>query len=493
MARGIRKSAIPLLAFLVLILFPGCDLDDYCVAKSHPLPGWFQDAKFGVLVHYGPYTVPAWAPLTEPGDFAQPGYFLNNPYAEWYWNSLKIPGSPVSEYHRRTYGEDFSYYRFGPLFETAASAADLEAWADLFAEAGVRYAVITAKHHDGYCLWPTENPNPAHPEWRSTRDLVGDFCQAMRLRGIRAGIYYSASYDWAFRDTPPVTDMVSLLNTILQDPEYVEYVEAQWKELVEKYAPDVLWNDIALPGGFDRWRFWADYYRDHPQGVVNDRWAQNPVELMYNLSIAEGMEEIPPLYHFDFFTPEYRLMRQVRRLKWETCRGVGWSFAYNRLEDEETGHILTGEQVIEMLVDVVSKNGNLLLGIGPRADGTIPETQQAVLREVGAWLKGNGEAIYGTSPWKVAEGTADGGAVRVRFTKRATGGESRLYVILLDRPEVRKVTISGLRLRPGSKVSLLPEGRILRWRQKGEDLVVFFPGDLPPAAAYSLAVNPIPE
>ncbi len=493
MTKAFRKIALPLLVFLVLFLFPGCDLEDYRVVKFHPLPEWFQDAKFGVLVHYGPYTVPGWAPLEEPGDFTQPGYFFTNPYAEWYWNSMKIPGSPVWEYHRLNYGEDFNYFLFGPQFADAASKADLEAWGDLFEAAGVRYAVITAKHHDGYCLWPTDNPNPYHPDWHTQRDLVGDFCRSVRSRGIRAGIYYSASYDWAFRETPPITDMVSLLNTILQDQDYVDYVTAQWNELVDKYGPDVLWNDIALPGGFDRWRFWADYYRENPEGAVNDRWAQNPLELMYNLSISEGCEEIPAFYHFDFFTPEYRPMKDVRKLKWETCRGIGWSFAYNRLEEEETGHLLTGEQAIEMLVDVVSKNGNLLLGIGPRADGTIPEAQQEVLREIGAWLRYNGEAIYGTRAFRVAEGTADGGAIRVRFTAREDEQGGRLYVILLDRPEGRKLTLEGLRLSPGSTIRLVKDGRELRWRRKGDRLMVFLPRDLEPEPAYCLVVTPIPD
>lgn len=492
MSGAFRKAVLPLVAFLILFLFPGCDLDDYRLVKSHPVPEWFRDAKFGVLVHYGPYTVPGWAPLSEPGDFTQMGYFTNNPYAEWYWNTMRIAGSPTWEYHRLNYGEDFSYFAFGPQFESASGGADMEGWAELFEEAGVRYAIITTKHHDGYCLWPTVHPNPAHPEWHSRRDLVEDFCRAMRGHGIRVGLYYSSSYDWAYREMPPITDLFSLLNTILQDPDYVDYCMAQWQELVKTYRPDILWNDIALPGGFDRWKFWADYYRSNPEGVVNDRWSQNPVELAYNLAIAQGVEKIPPLYHFDFFTPEYQVMREARLLKWETCRGIGWSFAYNRLEEEETGHLLTGEELVEILADVVSKNGNLLLGIGPRADGTIPEAQQMALRQLGGWLKVNGQSIYGTRPWREAEGTADGGAVRVRFTARGDEGSGALFAILLDRPSTRKVVISGLRLAKESRIRLLDGNVDLKWRQRGEDIVVILPDRLPQAPAYVLAISPLP-
>ncbi|MBC7230637.1 MAG: alpha-L-fucosidase [Actinobacteria bacterium] len=488
-----RRTSWVLLLFvpaLVLLPLPGCTLDDYVLVNSHQVPEWFQDAKFGVLVHYGPYNVPGWAPLEEPGDFFQPDFFKHHPYAEWYWNSMKIEGSPTQQYHRETYGEGFSYYDFGPLFNDDAREADLEEWADIFQDAGVKYVVLTGKHHDGYCLWPTEHENPLRPGWHCERDVVGDLCAAVRARGMRMGLYYSPGLDWTFTEDRAITGVLDLMSHIPQTPEFTRYVEDHLRELIERYRPDVLWGDIGIPSALDRWALWADYYRVVPDGAINDRWMQNPLEQLYSMSIWDGSDEVPPFVHFDFFTPEYRVMDGIRKLKWETCRGIGWSFAYNRQEEENTGHLLSAEELVESLVDVVSKNGNLLLGIGPRSDGTIPETQLEVLRGMGDWLRVNGDAIYGTRPWVRAEGSADGGAVRVRFTQRGDAGS--LFAVLLDRPAGRKVTLQGLKAGVSTTVRLLGNDRPLSWRQRGSDLVITLPQGMPEAAAYTLELSPIP-
>lgn len=475
---------------LVLLPLPGCTMDDYVLVNSHQTPEWFQDAKFGVLIHYGPYTVPAWAPLEEPGDFFQPDFFKHHPYAEWYWNSMQIEGSPTQQHHLETYGQGFSYYDFGPVFNATAQAADLEAWADTFRDAGVKYVILTSKHHDGYCLWPSECENPLRPGWHCDRDIVGELCEAVRERGMRMGLYYSAGLDWTFTEGSPITSVFDLMPHIPQTPEFTAYVEGHIRELVERYHPDVLWGDIGIPAAMDRWKLWADYYRAVPEGAINDRWMQNPLEQLYSMSIWDGSDEVPPFVHFDFFTPEYRVMEKIRRLKWETCRGIGWSFAYNQQEEAHTDHLLSAGDLIDSLVDVASKNGNLLLGIGPRSDGTIPETQLEVLRGMGEWLRVNGDAVYGTRPWARAEGSADGGAVRVRFTQRE--GEGRLFAILLDRPAGRKVVLHGLEVTAGTKVRLLGSGADLRWRQKGGDLVVALPREMPEEAAYALEITHIP-
>ncbi len=492
----IRKIAkwvlLPVMLTMIALPLHGCTLQDYQLAKSHQAPDWFHDIKFGVLIHWGPYNVPAWAPLVEPGDFFKPGFFKNHPYAEWYWNSMKIDGSPTQQHHIETYGADYSYYNFGPIFDSMVQGVDLEQqWIEVLENAGVKYIVFTTKHHDGYCMWPTDYPNPRKPEWHCSRDVVGDLCQAAREHGMKVGLYYSGGLDWTFTEDKAIVDVFSMLGAIPQSSEFTNYVNNHFRELIQKYNPDILWSDIGIPGALDRWALWADYYRKNPEGVINDRWPQNPLELIYTLANWNGSDDIPFFTHYDFFTPEYRVMEKVRKLKWETCRGFGWSFGYNQQEDIHNEHFMTVDEAVECLVDVVSKNGNLLLGLGPRSDGSIPEKQLEILGGVGQWLSANGQAIYATRPWKTAEGSANGGTVRIRFTQKAD--EEKLFAILLDKPEGTQVKLEGMIAAPGTTVRLLASGEYLEWQQDPDGLTITLPENLGEAAAYALEITPRPQ
>lgn len=492
MKRLLRSSLAFLIALGMLLSFSGCTMQDYRLVKSHELPGWYNDAKFGVMVQSGPSSVPAWAVVegARPGDILAWDYFKNNPYAEWYWNSMKIEGSPTRLYHAETYGADYPYDNFGEAFDDAASGYDLSGWAEIIARSGARYVVLVTKHHDGYCLWPSRYENPHRPGWHTTRDLVGELTAEVRARGMRMGIYYSGGLDWTFTEDRVISHFFNLYDSVPQSDEYVRYSMDQYRELISLYKPDMLWNDIALPAAFDRWALWADYYRQVPEGVVNDRWSQNLLEQAHYLAILSGGEEINPLYHFDFFTPEYQLMAAIRLLKYEVCRGIGYSFGYNRQEEVYADHLLTAEGAVEMLADIVSRNGNLLLSVGPRSDGSFPDACLAVLEGIGAWLSVNGDAIYGTRPWSVAEGTADGGEVRVRFTQSRDG--NALYAILLDRPEGGSVTLEGITAATGTAVRLLGHEGGLTWQAAPSGLVVALPAGLPGAPAYALEITPRP-
>ncbi|MDP9378601.1 MAG: alpha-L-fucosidase [Chloroflexota bacterium] len=459
---------------------------NYESLKSHAVPDWYHDAKLGIFIHWGLYSVPGWAPPTGDLDkvVAEQGWeawFKNNPYSEWYLNSLRFPDSPTRRYHSETYGEDFGYDGFVPMFEEAIQGWDPDEWAALFESIGARYVVLVTKHHDGFTLWPTHQPSPHKESYHTGRNLVGELTASVRKRGMRMGLYYSGGLDWTFNSSV-VRDLPSLYRTIPQEAEYVEYADAHWWELIERYAPSILWNDIGYPAAANLPELFAYYYNSVPEGVINDRFGQQaPTEVP-----SEG-EVIGPTAaaHLDFKTPEYTFYTDIQETKWEVCRGVGHSFGYNRAESPED-HIPI-EELIRLLVDVVSKNGNLLLNIGPMADGSIPDLQRERLEGLGQWLRANGEAIYGTRPWVRAEDvTGDG--IRVRYTRK----DDALYAILLGTPPQRQLAIKGLGASPDLTISLLGAEGKLDWSQDGDRLTVTLPSRLMESPAHALRLTPIP-
>jgi len=460
--------------------------------RRHRVPKWFHDAKLGIFVHWGLYSVPGWAPLT--GDITKviakegwKGMFAKNPYAEWYLNSIRIRDSPSYHHHVKTYGESFSYDDFAPLFNESIRDWNPNDWADLFKRAGARYVVLTTKHHDGFCLWPTQHSNPRKEGYFAKRDIVGELAQAVRARGMRMGLYYSHGLDWTFSDTP-IRDFSDLFATIPQNPEYVEYVNSHWRELIDRYETSILWGDIACPVELNLRELFAYYYNKVSEGVINDRFSQiDPVTLAKWASAEKISPEIlPASIHFDFRTPEYASRDKITEEKWESCRGIGYSFGYNRNEGPED--MLSFNDLIHLLVDIVSKNGNLLLDVGPMADGAIPDLQRTRLLELGRWLNINGEAIYGTRPWVRADGITDEG-IAVRFTQK----RDALYAILLGRPKSRKITLKSLNVEKDTTVHLLGESEALSWRQAGDDLTITIPEDLTESPAYAFRITPKPK
>jgi alpha-L-fucosidase len=473
--------------------------------RQHQVPAWFHNAKLGIFIHWGLYSVPGWAPPT--GELHQAisnlgwsGWFAQNPYAEWYGNTVKIEDSPTRQFHSQVYGDDFPYADFAPLFTQAATKFDPAAWADLFAEVGARYVVLTTKHHDGFLLWPSQHRNPYRPDFCSERDLVGELTDAVRARGMRMGLYYSGGLDWTF-DENPIQDVVDMLTTAPQSAEYVDYVDRHWRELIERYRPAVLWNDICYPAALDLKALFADYYNAVPDGVVNDRSMQldvgwlgrNPVgravlRFVVGLALRSFRAGgLPSGAHADFKTPEYTSLSDVVDYKWEATRGLGYSFGYNQNETAE--HMLSLEELVRLFVDIVSKNGNLLLNVGPMADGTIPDLQRERLLGLGEWLSVNGEAIFGTRPWIKAEGMADDG-VPVRFT---TKGDD-VYAILLDTPlgKDREVSLASFGFRPDTAVSLLGHDAALAATCESGRLTVYLPESMPVSPAYTLKISPAP-
>ncbi len=421
--------------------------------STHPLPEWYQDAKLGIFIHWGLYSVPGWAKGTEMSleeTLEKDGgltWFSNNPYAEWYLNSLKIEGSSTQNNHEATYGENFSYYDFVPEFNEAVSNWDPMEMVKLFADIGAGYVVLTTKHHDGFLLWPSEHENPFKNNYTASRDIVGELTEAVRKQDMRMGFYYSSGLDWTFNDHTIKTFM-DLFTAVPQDEDYVEYIDKHWRELMSRYQPSILWADIGSPNAYDPVPLIADFYNQNPDGLVNNRHKMQVT--------ADGFGS--PI-HYDILTPEYQVLENISEKKWETCRGIGLSFGYNRTED--VSEFLSVEELVESFVDIVSKNGNLLLNVGPKADGTIPEGQRTRLEGLGRWLDVNGEAIFGTRPWVTASAETTTGE-RVRFTSKGKA----LYLILLDTPKSNEVIIENLPLVKAKKMTSLATDEKVKFKLK---------------------------
>jgi alpha-L-fucosidase len=447
-------------------------------AATRPLPSWYDDAKLGIMIHWGVWSVPAWAETTlDPENVADPDhpdYLLapggiekfvgHNPYSEWYENSLAIDGTATQAFHRETYGADFPYTGFQPLFEEESQAWQPEEWARLFAQARARYVVLVTKHHDGYTLWPSAVENAGRPSWNSPRDVVGELATSVRDRCLRIGVYYSGGIDWSFQ-APPLATALDFLQSVPPAPEYARYVDDHWRELIARYRPSILWNDITSPEATDEQALFTDYYAAIPDGVVNDRWSLDPTAIPH-----------------DFRTVEYDVRDEISPDKWETVRGIGKTFGFNRNEPAEDYG--TPEKYLHLLIDVVSKNGNLLLNVGPTADGTIPEPQVVVLRALGAWLDRNGEAIFGTRPWLRFGGTTAEGDP-VRFTQKGDG--RTVYAMVLGTPASRTITLGEFAATP-ARIRLVGSGESLAWERFGGEVRIQL-GALPDEAAHAIAIE----
>ena len=472
---------------------------------ARPMPGWYGDAKLGIFVHWGLYSIPAFAERTD-GDFTT---FMRDltqmrdtrgavPYAEWYLNALRIPGSATAAYHERTFGQGFSYFDLRRRFATAAADVDLDDWASFFADVGARYVVMVTRHLDGYPLWPTRVANPNMPaDYRSERDLVGDLAAAVRGQGMKMGLYYAGGVDWTFTDHP-IRTMIDLMADQALGPDYARYAEAQVRELAETYQPSILWNDMGWPEESDPNAVIAGYYGVVEDGLVNDRWTQakvpggrfarelylDAIGAMLRLMAATG-RSIPtpvPTFHYDIETHEYDAPSSPIAKTWELTRGLGRSFGYNA--QETAADVMTGKDLVHLLVDVVSKGGNLLINVGPDGDGRIPDLQRRPLAELGVWLDGNGEAIFGTRPWSTfATTTGDGEAVQ--FTEK----DGRVYLIVLAETLPDELVVRDLNPVPGSRLRFLGMPAQLEWTQAAADVRIVG-GRRAPTLAHVIAIDP---
>jgi alpha-L-fucosidase len=461
---------------------------------GRPMPGWYTDAKFGIFIHWGVYSVPAFAAAHVKDE---------NPYAEWYWNSLtngrKAPGPTGNgaltwQFHKRVYGPDFPYVDFAPLFR--AELFNPDQWVDVFVRSGAKYVALTSKHHEGFALWRSADANRTWGRpWNSVdigpkRNLLLDLTAAGRRRGLHMGIYYSL-YEW--------------YNPLwLSDRKrYVaEHMFPQFKDVVNQAKPSIIFSDGEWEMDSETWRtpeLLAWLLNESPvrdEVVINDRWGK---ETRHK--------------HGGYYTTEYTAGMLRAGHAWEESRGMGFSYGYNRMETLSDYH--TDRELLLMLIDIVSRGGNLLLDIGPTADGRIPVIMEERLEQIGSWLQKNGEAIYGTKPWLNSRQWGQGtvpqleqkdyrveyeitqlvdeprpgfARVEVFFTAK----QNTLYAILPRRPSV-EITLHDLPASSGARVTLLETGSPLEATARGTGLVIRFPNavsaSLPVRQAYVLKIE----
>lgn len=322
-------------------------------------PEWFSDAKLGIFIHWGVYSVPAYAGIEG--------------YGEWYYRGLMVGDTVRINFQNRAFSDGITYRDFDKLFK--GELWNPNEWAEMFKQSGAKYVLLVTKHHDGYCLWDSK----FQPNWNSVvggpkRNIVSELTDAVRSTGLKMGFYYS------------LTEWTNPKHIWMQDPDdsianYVEtYMIPQFKELVERYKPSVIftdgeWNNKATDFHAEELISW--YYNTvGDEAIVNDRW-------------GAGTEH-------GFRTPEYSSGILQTDRPWAECRGMGRSFAYNRREP--LSNYLTSKELIQHFCKLVAAGGGMTLNVGPTADGKIPLIQQERLKDLGDWLKVNGEAIYETRP-----------------------------------------------------------------------------------------------
>ena len=345
---------------------------DWASLNKRKIPEWFQQDKFGIFIHWGLYAVPSYAPVIPNSGLS---------YAEWYWYRIQADKQKdFTAFHAKNYGADFLYSQFEPLFK--AELFDPAQWADVFKASGARYVVLTSKHHEGYCLW---NSAEADRDWgrpwnavtgTPKRDLLGDLTSAVRAAGLKMGYYYSL-YEW--------------FNPLWQKDKkrfVTEHMLPQLKDLVNTYKPSLIFADGEWDLPDSAWHspeLLAWLFNESPvakEVVVNDRWGSN----------TRGKNT-----GATYTTSEYGGGMNADVI-WEESQGIGHSYGYNR--NEQLNDYKSARELLLLLVDIVARGGNLLLDIGPTADGRIPVIMQQRLTEMGNWLKINGEAIYGTKAYK---------------------------------------------------------------------------------------------
>lgn len=440
---------------------------------SRSIPTWFEDAKFGIFIHWGVYSVPSWRKV-ESGKYAS--------YAEWYYaRVMDNKANGGYDFHRNNYGETFEYRDFAPLFK--AELFNPDQWAELFKRSGANYVVLTSKHHDGFCLWPTNNEHKT--EWNvgdigPERDLLGELTASVRESGLKMGIYYSIP-DWESiprkEDKSEYYIRTEFIEKYGLSPEIYrdEIMLPQLRELVQNYHPSLIFSDAGEWVYDDSfWKtkeFLAWLYNESPvkdEVVVNDRW-------------CKGM----PGKHGDYFSSEYEDMDEsLLNHPWEESRGIGGSYGFNRAEGIEDYN--SSGELIHELVDIVSRGGNLLLNVGPTADGRIPVIMQERLVDIGDWLNVNGEAIYGTrkSPVSKQKRTMQ----EAYFTKK----NKTLFCIFTNWADT--ITINLLNGENIKNVSFLGYDKMLKWKLiKDNKLIIDIPkltiDEIPCFHAWTLRIE----
>ncbi|KAG8176478.1 hypothetical protein JTE90_007148 [Oedothorax gibbosus] len=406
------KTAIFLLGIFSLSLVCGKYTPDWASLDARPLPRWFDDAKIGIFLHWGVFSVPGFG-------------------SEWFWNYWHGNSSEYVEFMGKNFKPGFTYPEFAPQF--TAEFYKPEDWAELFQASGAKYVVLTSKHHEGYTLWPSKvswnwNAMDVGPK----RDLLGDLAKAIRNKtDIHFGVYHSM-FDW-FHPLYLLDKQNNYKTQFFVDTKALP----ELFELVNLYEPEVIWSDGDWEATDTYWKakeFLAWLYNESPvkdKIVVNDRWGSNI-----------------PCHHGGYYTCTDRFNpKTLQTHKWENAMTLdkgSWGFRRN----VDLSGFLTVDELITTLAETVSCGGNLLINVGPTPDGRIIPIFEERLRQLGSWLKVNGESIYSTVPWTAQNDTLTPG---VWYTSKG----STVYAIVLEWPKNNKLELGSLNADSSNKIYML--------------------------------------
>ncbi|XP_018301423.1 alpha-L-fucosidase-like [Mycetomoellerius zeteki] len=400
---------------------------------SRPLPSWYDEAKFGIFIHWGVFSVPSFK-------------------SEWFWSYWKGGLKTVIDFMKQRYPPNFTYQDFARDF--TAEFFNASDWTELFQASGAKYIVLTSKHHEGYTLWPSKysyswNSMDVGPQ----KDLVGELAEAIHKTDIKFGLYHSL-FEWY----NPLY-IADKSNNFTTDKFVTQKVIPELHELIETYKPDIVWSDGEGETTDSYWKskeFLAWLYNESPVRdtvVVNDRWGINTA-----------------CHHGGFYTCADRFNPGVLLPhKWENCMTIdkkSWGYRRNAVLSEY--YTLAG--LVKELVITVSCGGNLLMNVGPTKDGIITPIFEERLRGMGAWLAVNGEAIYNTKPWTVQNDTLTGS---VWYTLGKN--EKQLYASILEWPDNNILLLGSLKLSKSSQIYLLGYSSIIPWKQSDNKLEINLP------------------
>jgi alpha-L-fucosidase len=440
------------------------------IRANYRYPEWFQDAKFGIFLHWGLYSVPAHG-------------------SEWYLTHMYGDQATI-DWHTQHYGppDKFGYKDFIPLFK--AERWDPDAWAALFKQAGAEYVMPTAEHHDGFAMWDSALTRWNAKQMGPHRDIIGDLSKAVRKQGLKFGVSNHRMEHYSFIKPlpglktdlydPATADFYSVAD---RSPEAYAKFLADWvarnKELIDKYQPDTLYFDNGVnPRSLDPQKLEvAAYYYNRAT-----EWGKQVTILTKADAYLAGTVKD--------YERQQRAPTTLEPVPWEVDDAVGsrWGYVSDDHYGQPSGWILR-------LIENVSRNGNLLLNFGPRSDGTFEDGEKAIMLGIGAWLKVNGEAIYKTRPWtKFGEGDSIYGKPAytgkdIRFTRKG----DTLYAILMAWPGEQAV-ITSLGSGPEiagkvARVELLGHSAPLKFKQDATGLAVTMPSEQPGNDAFALKIS----
>ena len=433
---------------------------------THMAPEWFEDAKFGMFIDWGLWSVAGYAPKKEKGAM----------YPDWYELRLDTDSAFI-RYHERNWGKDFKRDDFIPLF--TAKEYNPEKLAKIAADAGMKYVVPFSKHHGGFCLWPSSYTQRDAVDMGPKRDLIKPMVESCKKQGLKFGFYFSVEeweYPmidahgnikprlWEIKSKPSIEELEKRVSGKIPVKDFAkDYIVPQAVEFIDKYDPDLIWYDGEWTTEATDLRTYeiSAYYYNQAEGrkevAVNDRYGTKDGK---RLRFVRG----------DFFTSEYHSLTDENKKSnhaWEECRGISQSFGYNWQDTD--ANVISSKAFIELFVDIVAKGGNLLLIVNLDGQGALPELQEKRLIDIGKWLKVNGEGIYSTRPFTRQN---DGS---VAFTQ--SKDNQYVYAILKEWPG-QELQLKGIKPVPGSKIDMLGYNHSLEWINSDQGITVKLPDKL---------------